>query len=131
MSQSARQQRPISRQLPARRSRPGPAAALVAFVLGLAGSPATAQELNEDAAVALIKKSHCLKCHSIEKRKSAPSYKEIAVKFKGRADAEPFLYKHLTSGAMVKSEDGDESHATLPGQDEAAILNVIRWILSR
>ena len=44
--------------------------------------------VDADAAQALLKKSDCLKCHAIDKKKDGPPYKEVAKKYKGKADAE-------------------------------------------
>jgi cytochrome c len=63
---------------------------------------AGAQEVNVAAAEGLVKKSGCLKCHSVAQKKDAPSYKSVAEKYKGKADAEATLYKHLTTNPKVK-----------------------------
>lgn len=94
--------------------------------------PASAQEaVDEDAAYALAKKGNCLKCHSVNKRKKAPAYAEIARKYKGRQDAQQVLYKHINGAPIVKLEDGDEPHAPPPSKDDKELYNLIRWILSR
>ena len=36
--------------------------------------------VDEAAALALARKSDCLKCHSVDKKKDGPSYKETAAK---------------------------------------------------
>lgn len=107
-------------------------ALLAAIFLASFSLSVAAQTFDEDAAVSLAKKSGCLKCHSIEKRKKAPSYKEIAAKFRSKADAEAVLIKHLTEAPVVKTEDGDdESHAQIKSDNREEILNVVRWVLSR
>lgn len=97
---------------------------------GIAATPAKAQ-VDEDAAVALAKKGHCFKCHAVDKRKKAPSYKEVAKKYSGKPDAEKTIYLHITGTPVVKLEEGDEPHAKPPTQDQQEIDNLIRWILSR
>ena len=93
---------------------------------------AVAQSFDEDAAVSLAKKSGCLKCHSVDKRKKAPSYKEIAAKFRGRSDAETVLLKHLTEAPTVQTAEGeDETHETVKTDNKAEVVNVVRWVLSR
>jgi cytochrome c len=105
---------------------------LAATFLASLSLSAAAQTFDEDAAVALAKKSGCLKCHSIDKRKKAPSYKEIAAKFRLRANAEAALIKHLTEAPVVKTEDGDdESHERIKSDNRDDVLNVVRWVLSR
>jgi cytochrome c len=92
---------------------------------------ARAADVDADAAEALAKKSGCLKCHSIDKKKDAPSYKSIAAKYKGKADAEQKLYTHLTTHPKVKVDGKEETHDSLKTKDEAEIRNVVRWVLSR
>ena len=43
-------------------------------------------EPDGDAAQALAKKSNCLKCHSIDKKKDGPAFKVTAEKYKGKAE---------------------------------------------
>ena len=92
---------------------------------------ARSADVDADAAQALAKKSGCLKCHSIDKKKEAPPYKETAAKNKGKADAEDRLYKHLTTNPKVKVDGKEETHDSLKTKDEKEIRNVVRWILSR
>ncbi len=92
---------------------------------------AAAADVDADAAQALAKKSGCLKCHAIAKKKDAPSFKEIAGKHKGKADAEDKLYKHLTTNPKVKVDGNEETHDSLKTKDEKQIRNVVRWVLTR
>ena len=99
------------------------------FSAGLFAAPAGAA-VDADAAQALAKKGNCFKCHAIDKRKKAPSYREIAAKHRGKADAETYLYKHINGEATVATDDGDERHAPPPTQSREELDNLIRWILS-
>lgn len=83
------------------------------------------------AAEALMKKSGCNKCHALSAKKEGPPYKETAGKYKGKADAEATLYKHLTTNPKVKVEDKEELHDGLKTKNDADIKNVIAYILSR
>lgn len=106
--------------------------AVVAGAMLLAAHSVAAQVVNEDAAEALAKAGRCFKCHSVEKAKKAPSYKRIAQKYKGKADAEAALIKHLSVTKAVKVEDGgDEDHEPPPAKDAADLKNLVQWILSR
>lgn len=105
-------------------------AAIIALSAALS-APANAQTVDEDAAVALAKKGNCFKCHAVEKRKKAPSYKEVAKKYAGKPDAVEVLYLHITGTPVVKIEEGDEPHAGPPTKDRKELDNLIRWILSR
>ena len=100
-------------------------------VLILATHGAQAADFDAAAAKTLADDNECSKCHSIDKTKKGPSYKKIAAKYKGKADADAKLIKHLTSGLKVKLEDGsEEDHKIIETKDEAQIKNLIHWILS-
>ncbi len=106
--------------------------AVAAGALVLAAHSPAALAANDDAAEALAKAGNCYKCHSVEKTKKAPSYKKIAQKYKGKADAEDALIKHLSARKAVKVEDGgDEDHEPPPARDAADLRNLVQWILSR
>ena len=96
----------------------------------LAASGAARGAPDADAAQALLKKNDCLKCHSLDKKKSGPSYKEIAKKYKGKADAEEKLHKHLTSNPMVEVDGSKEEHKAVKTKDAGELKNVVQWILS-
>jgi cytochrome c len=88
-------------------------------------------DVDAGAAEALAKKSGCMTCHSIAKKKAAPSYKAIAEKYKGKGDAEATLYKHLTTNPKVKVDGKEEEHDALKTKNEAEVRNVVKWVLSR
>jgi cytochrome c len=64
------------------------ASALLAF--GVAGA-ASASE-------ALAKSSGCLNCHAVDAKKVGPSFKDVAAKYKGKADAQAMLTAKISSG---------------------------------
>jgi len=97
----------------------------------LAGSAFIVSAADDAAAEALMKKSGCFKCHSVDKKKDGPSYKSVAEKYKGKPDAEQKLYTHLTTNPKVKVDGKEETHESLKTTDDAQIKNVIQWILSR
>jgi cytochrome c len=94
-----------------------------------------AQAVDADAALALARQNNCLKCHAIDKDKDGPSYKKVAAKYKGKADAEARLVEHITSGEKAKFPDGhEEEHKivkTSPPKDMAQIKNLVQWVLSQ
>ena len=92
---------------------------------------AFAADLDGAAAEALVKKSGCLKCHSVTQKKEAPAYRSIAEKYKGKGDAEQTLYKHLTTNPKVNVDGVEEKHISPKSQTDAEIHNLIRWVLSR
>jgi len=101
-----------------------------ATLLGWAGVSIGA-DVDIAAAEGLAKKSGCLTCHSVAQKKDAPSYKSIAEKYKGKADAEATLFKHLTTNPKVKVDGKEETHDSLKTKNEAETRNVVKWILSR
>jgi len=100
-------------------------------ILFLWAGGAAAQAVDVSAAEGLAKKSGCLNCHSVTQKKVGPAYKDVAAKYKGKADAEQKLYVHLTTNPKVKVDGKEESHDSLKTKNEADIRNVARWILSR
>ncbi len=86
--------------------------------------------VDADAAQALLKKSDCFKCHAIDKKKDGTPYKEVAKKYKGKADAEDKLTKHITMKPMVEIDGKKEEHKDIKSKDPAEIKNVVQWILS-
>jgi cytochrome c len=107
-----------------------PGVLLCASMLVASSSLVRAANFDEEAARHLAKKSGCFKCHAIDKKKDAPSFKETAKKLKGKPDAEEELYKHLTTNPKVKVEGKEERHKSPKTKDEKEIRNLIHWILS-
>lgn len=108
------------------RSIRSPLLALLAWAL----AAPVALALDEDAAQALAKQNKCTKCHSVDKKKDGPSFKETAAKYKGKADAADSLFKHLTSSPMVKVDGQEEEHTAVKG-NPADVRNLVDYILSR
>jgi cytochrome c len=104
---------------------------VASFALACTTPAAIAQSVDAAAAEALMKKSGCLKCHSVSQKKEGPPFKDIAAKYKGKPDAEKALYTHLTTNPKVKVEGREELHDNLKTKNEAEIKNVVGWILSR
>jgi len=108
---------------------------LLAASLVLVGSafaaPAMAADFDVTAAEALARQNNCFKCHGVDKKKDAPAYKDVAAKYKGKADAEARLFQHLTTGEKAKFPDGhEEEHKIIKAKDPADTKNLIKWILS-
>jgi cytochrome c len=103
--------------------------ACVALTLG--AHPLAAYAADDAAAEALARKSNCLKCHAVDKKKDGPSFKETAAKYKGKPEAEAKLFTHLTTNPKIKVDGKEEEHASLKTKDEAEVRNVVQWVLSR
>jgi len=71
-----------------------------------------------------------MNCHDIAAKKIGPAFKDVAAKYKGKADAEARVMHHLTSGEKAKFPDGhEEDHKIIKAKDEAEIKNLANWIL--
>ena len=103
---------------------------LIAAVL-VSGATFLASAADDAAAEALMKKSGCFKCHSVDKKKDAPPFKEIAAKYKGKPDAEQKLFTHLTTHPKVKVDGKEETHDSLKTTNDADVKNVVNWVLTR
>jgi len=100
------------------------------LVAGLAPA-AFASDVDAAAAEALARSSGCLKCHSTTRDKEGPSYKKIAEKYKGQADAQQKLVAFLSKESKVKVDGKEETHKAVDSKNEADIRNVAGWILTR
>ena len=86
-----------------------------AVSIGLAGASGMA-----NAQEALAKSSGCLNCHDVSAKKMGPAFKEIAAKYKGKADAAATLETKLASAAghpAVKASADDTK-------------SLVKWILA-
>jgi len=103
------------------------------FTLAFLGAAAVQAQpkVDEDAAEKLMKKSGCNKCHSLSAKKEGPAYKETAAKYKGKANAEDELYKHLTSNPTIEVDGKKERHDSPKSKKEDEVRNVVRYILTR
>ena len=79
----------------------------------LVAAPVLAQE-------DLAKSSGCLNCHATDTKKVGPSFKDIAAKYKGKADAEATLV------AKLKDAKGHPAVKASP----ADITGIVKWVLA-
>ena len=87
--------------------------------------------VNEVEAKKLLTDNKCTKCHSPTKTKSGPSWKKTAAKYKGKADGEKKIIENITTGPMVKLDDGTkEEHKIIKTKDPVALKNLAQWILA-
>jgi cytochrome c len=103
------------------------------FLIASLGTAVSVPAQNVDVAAAekLLESSKCGKCHSVDKQKDGPSYKKTAARYKGKADGESKLYKHMTTSPTIEIDGVKEEHTKIKSSDEAAVGNVARYILSR
>jgi len=102
----------------------------LAVACGLMAASMAHAAVDADAAQAILKKSDCFKCHAVDKKKDGPPYKDVAKKYKGKADAEDKLTKHITTSPMVEIDGKKEEHKSIKTKDAAEVKNVVQWILS-
>ena len=104
---------------------------LLGFAVATFGMSTGANAVDVDAAKGLARQSNCFKCHGVDKKKDGPAWKEVAVKYRGKADAEAVLIKHVTTGPKVKFPDGhEEEHTIVKSKNSDEIKNLVDWILS-
>ena len=110
------------------------ATTLSAIAVAIAFSfPMSASAVDADAGLSLARQNGCLKCHSVEKHKDGPAYRDVAAKYKDKDHAETVkkLLNHITSGEKAKFPDGhEEEHKIIKTKDVAQQTNLIEWILS-
>lgn len=70
----------------------------LAFAVSALLVTAGAHAVDVVAAKALASKSACLACHAADKKLVGPSYKDVAAKHKGQADAEAKVAARIKSG---------------------------------
>jgi cytochrome c len=88
----------------------------VAIVASIAMTAATVANAQQE----LAQKSGCLTCHAVDTKKMGPSFKDVAAKYKGKADAEATLTDKLSSGKghpAVKASADD-------------VKSLVKWILA-
>lgn len=101
-------------------------AAAAMFAFSMTASAAA----DADAATKAMKDNGCTKCHSVDKAKKGPAFKKVAADMKGKADAEAKLTTFLTTGPMIKMDDGtQEEHKAL--KDPAVVKNLVQFILAQ
>ncbi len=99
-------------------------AAVAALGLGLS-APALA---NPEA---ILKASGCLACHVKDKKLIGPSYKDVAAKYKGQADAVANLSKKVREGG--KGVWGPVPMSPNPASkiSDADLKTSVEWILTQ
>ena len=88
----------------------------------LAAAPARADE-------ALAKKHNCLICHAVDKKLVGPSYKDIAMKYKGQKAAAAKLEEKVKNGGSgVWGPVPMPPNTTVPDGD---IKKLVAWVLKQ
>jgi len=100
----------------------------VALAAAALSSIGTAQALDAAAAKALAAKSACMACHAVDRKMVGPSYKTVAAKHQGQADALEKVAARIKSGGS-----GVYGPVPMPAQpnlkdDELKLLAA--WVLA-
>ncbi len=94
-----------------------------AMVMAAVGCAAQAQ-----ASEALARKNDCLGCHAVATKLVGPSYKEVAAKYAGQADAQALLVQSIRNGSVGKW--GDLPMPAHPKLSEADAKKLAAWVLN-
>jgi cytochrome c len=81
----------------------------------------------------LAKKSGCLACHSVEKKVVGPSWKDVAAKYKGQADAKATLITTVKKGGKgnwTEVTGGAPMPPYSPRVSDADIEKLVDFVLS-
>ena len=90
------------------------------IAMAVVGSIALAASASPSAQEALAKSSGCLNCHAVDTKKVGPSFKDVAAKYKGNAEAQATLEAKLSGGKghpAVKASPDD-------------VKSLVKWVLS-
>jgi cytochrome c len=110
-------------------------ATLILHGLVLAGllgaSPAASAAVDDADARALLKASKCLTCHSIDKKKDGPAYKDVARELRGDPEAQQKVVDWISSEHDIEIDGEPETHPAAKTKDKLRIGNLAAWVLSR
>lgn len=80
------------------------------------------------AAKALLKKSDCNACHALDAKSLGPSFKAVALKYKGSKTAEAALVKKVINGGSgVWGDAMMPAHSSMPVSE---VSSIVKYILS-
>lgn len=98
---------------------------LIATALIAAGVMVSAPAM---ANLDLAKKSNCMSCHTVDKKLVGPSYKDVAAKYAGKADAQKMLAEKVKKGG--KGNWGEVPMPPNAAVKDADIETLVKWILA-
>ena len=86
-------------------------------------------DINAHAAdMPAIGKDHCGGCHAVENELYAPSFKDIAIKYRGDIDAINKLTEHINSGGIFGWNTGLRMPAKGLGASDREIKGMVEFI---
>jgi cytochrome c len=91
------------------------------IVIAVVAAAAVASSGMANAQEALAKSSGCMNCHAMDTKKMGPSFKDIAAKYKGKADAEAGIVANIAAakGHPAVKVSGDD------------LKSLVKWVLAQ
>jgi cytochrome c len=77
---------------------------------------------------ALAKAKNCMSCHAVDKKIVGPSYKDVAKKYAGKADAAAMLEAKVKKGGS--GVYGTVPMPPNPAVSDADIKKLVAWVLA-
>ena len=95
------------------------------------GASAAHAALDDAKAQDILKKGGCMSCHNVDRKIVGPSFKDVAAKHKGNADAIAAMQKSVRDGSK-----GVYGAMPMPANPEAKISDadlhdLLDWILTK
>ena len=85
-------------------------------------------KLDEKSAQALLQKSGCIACHTVDKKIIGPAYKDVAAKYRTVKGADKTLIAKVREGG--KGAWGEIPMSPNPTVPEADVRALVQWILT-
>ena len=76
---------------------------------------------------ALATSKNCMACHALDRKLVGPSYKDVAAKYAGQADAQTLLVQSIRNGSVGKW--GELPMPAHPKLSDADLKKLASWIL--
>lgn len=107
-----------------RRARAWPCLLAASLVIGTLAAPVAF------ASMQLHYKAGCVACHMPDRKLVGPAYKDIAVKYKGRADAIPYLSKRVRQGGPGNWGTVPMAANDIKRLNDKELKELLTWILA-
>lgn len=104
------------------RLRPGMLAALLLVGMSVAPPAPASQQLHY--------KAGCVACHMVDRKLVGPSYKDIAARYKGRADAIPYLSQRVRKGGPGNWGTVPMAANDVKRLSDKELTELLGWILA-
>jgi cytochrome c len=104
------------------------AVGLLAASFGAVGAFAAEPAFSVADAVAIARSNACMGCHAVDRKLVGPSFRQIAAKYKGDAQASSKLVAKVKNGGSgVWGSIPMPSH---PRMNDADVKTVVAWVLA-